>query len=72
MAWNSEFSFAAAEVSGVVAALLQKRPKAGPEEIRAALQNTAAAVPGADKETVGFGTVNPQAAVAFVEASLPR
>ena len=69
---ESGTSFAAAEVSGVVASLLEKRPKAGPEEIRAALQNTAAAVPGVDKEAAGFGIVNPQAAVAFVETSLPR
>ncbi len=69
---ESGTSFAAAEVSGVVAALLEMRPNAGPEEIRAALQNTAAAVPGAGKESVGFGIVNPQAALAFVETSLPR
>jgi subtilisin family serine protease len=69
---ESGTSFAAAEVSGVVASLLEKRPKAGPEEIRAALQNTAAAVPGVDKEEAGFGVVNAQAAVAFVETSLPQ
>ncbi len=69
---ESGTSFAAAEVSGVVAALLEMRPKAGPEEIRAALQNTAAAVPGAGKEEAGAGVVNPQAAVAFVETSLPQ
>ncbi len=69
---ESGTSYAAAEVSGVVAALLEKRPGAGPDEIRAALQNTAAAIPGAGKEAVGFGIVNPQAALAFVEASLPR
>ena len=69
---KSGTSFAAAEVSGVVASLLEKRPKAGPEEIRAALQNTAAAVPGVDKEEAGFGVVNAQAAVAFVETSLPQ
>ena len=56
----------------MVAALLEMRPKAGPEEIRAALQNTAAAVPGAGKEEAGAGVVNPQAAVAFVETSLPQ
>ncbi len=69
---ESGTSFAAAEVSGVVAALLEMRPNAGPEEIRAALQNTAAAVPGAGKDEAGFGIVNPRAAVAFVETSLPR
>jgi subtilisin family serine protease len=69
---ESGTSFAAAEVSGVVAALLELRPNAGPEEIRAALQNTAAAVPGAGKDEAGAGVVNPQAALAFVETSLPR
>ncbi len=69
---ESGTSFAAAEVSGVVASLLEKRPKAGPEEIRAALQNTAAAVPGVDRDEAGFGLVNPAAAVAFVETSLPQ
>lgn len=69
---ESGTSFAAAEVSGVVAALLEMRPNAGPEEIRAALQNTAAAVPGAEKDAAGAGVVNPAAAVAFVETSLPR
>ncbi len=69
---ESGTSFAAAEVSGVVASLLEKRPKAGPEEIRAALQETAAAVPGVDRNEAGFGQVNPAAAVAFVETSLPQ
>lgn len=69
---ESGTSFAAAEVSGVVASLLEKRPKAGPEEIRAALQETAAAVPGVDRNEAGFGLVNPAAAVAFVETSLPQ
>ncbi len=69
---ESGTSFAAAEVSGVVASLLEKRPKAGPEEIRAALEETAAAVPGVDRTEAGFGLVNPAAAVAFVETSLPQ
>ena len=69
---ESGTSFAAAEVSGVVAALLEMRPNAGPEEIRAALQNTAAAVPGAEKDVAGAGVVDREAAVAFVETSLPR
>ncbi len=69
---ESGTSFAAAEVSGVVASLLEKRPKAAPEEIRAALQETAAAVPGVDRNEAGFGLVNPAAAVAFVETSLPQ
>jgi subtilisin family serine protease len=69
---ESGTSFAAAEVSGVVAALLEMRPNAGPEEIRAALQNTAAAVPGAGKDEAGAGVVNPAAALAFVETSLPQ
>lgn len=71
-ALESGTSFAAAEVSGVVASLLEKRPKAGPEEIRNALQRTAAAVPGVDRTEAGYGLVNPAAAVAFVEASLPQ
>ncbi len=69
---DSGTSFAAAEVSGVVASLLEKRPKAGPDEIRAALQNTAATVPGVDKDEAGFGVVNQEAALAFVETSLPQ
>jgi len=69
---DSGTSFAAAEVSGVVASLLEKRPKAGPREIREALQETAAQVPGVERDEAGFGLVNPAAAVAFVEASLPR
>ncbi len=69
---ESGTSFAAAEVSGVVACLLEKRPKAGPVEIRAALQDTATAVPGAARDEAGFGFVNREAAVAFVETSLPQ
>jgi len=69
---DSGTSFAAAEVSGVVASLLEKRPKAGPGEIRQALEETAAAVPGVDRNEAGFGLVNPAAAVAFVETSLPQ
>ncbi len=67
---ESGTSFAAAEVSGIVASILEKRPNAGPDEIRSALQKTAAAVPGADKEEAGFGEVDQQAAVAFAETSL--
>jgi Subtilase family len=66
---ESGTSFAAAEVSGIVASILEKRPDAGPDEVRKALQNTAAAVPGADKDAAGFGEVDPRAAVAFAEAS---
>ncbi|MGO8954530.1 MAG: S8 family serine peptidase [Rhodomicrobium sp.] len=69
---ESGTSFAAAKVSGVVASLLEKRPKAGPDEIRAALQSTATGVPGVDKSMTGYGLVNAKGAVAFVEASVPR
>ncbi|MGO9173437.1 MAG: S8 family serine peptidase [Rhodomicrobium sp.] len=64
--------FAAAKVSGVAASPLEKRPKAGPDEIRAALQSTATGVPGVDKSMTGFGLVNAKAAVAFVETSVPK
>ncbi len=69
---DSGTSFAAAKVSGVVAALLEKRPKAAPDEVRAALQNTAISFPGRDRSDTGYGLVNAAAAVAFVEASVPR
>jgi subtilisin family serine protease len=69
---ESGTSFAAAKVSGVVASLLEKRPKAGPDEIRTALQSTATGVPGVDKSMTGFGLVNAKAAVAFVETSIPK
>jgi subtilisin family serine protease len=69
---DSGTSFAAAKVSGVVASLLEKRPKAGPEGVRAALQTTATEVPHADRTGAGYGLVNVAAAVAFVEASVPQ
>ena len=67
---ESGTSFAAAEVSGIVASILEKRRNAGPDEVRTALQTTAAAVPGAGKEEVGFGEADQRAAVAFAETSL--
>jgi subtilisin family serine protease len=66
---ESGTSFAAAEVSGIVASILEKRPNASPDEIRAALQKTAAAIPGAGKEEAGFGEADLNAALAFAEAS---
>jgi subtilisin family serine protease len=71
-ATESGTSFAAAGVSGIVACLLEKRPKAGPEEIRAALQKTATGYSDTDKSGAGSGIVNALAAVAFVETSVPR
>jgi subtilisin family serine protease len=69
---ESGTSFAAAWVSGIVACLLERRPKAGPDEIRAALQKTATGYPDADSRGAGSGSVNALAAVAFVETSVPR
>jgi len=69
---ESGTSFAAAKVSGVVASLLETRPKAGPDEIRAALQSTATGVPGLGRNEAGYGLVNVRAAVAFVETSVPK
>jgi subtilisin family serine protease len=69
---ESGTSFAAAEVSGIVACLLEKRPKAGPDEIRAALQKTATGFSDTDAQGAGSGIVNAPEAVAFVETSVPR
>ncbi len=69
---DSGTSFAAAEVSGVVASLLEKRPNATPEQIRAALQDTAATVSGLEKDEVGHGAINAVAAIDFVEKSIPQ
>jgi subtilisin family serine protease len=71
-ATESGTSFAAAGVSGIVACLLEKRPKAGPDEIRAALQKTATGYPDADSRGAGSGVVNVVAALAFVETAVPR
>jgi subtilisin family serine protease len=69
-ATESGTSFAAAGVSGIVACLLEIRPKAGPEEVRAALQKTATGYPDTDSHGAGSGIVNALAAVAFVETSV--
>jgi subtilisin family serine protease len=69
---ESGTSFAAAWVSGIVACLLERRPKAGPDEIRAALQKTATGYQDAKSSGAGTGSVNALAAVAFVETSVPR
>jgi subtilisin family serine protease len=68
---ESGTSFAAAGVSGIVACLLEMRPKARPDEIRAALQKTATGYPDTDSQGAGYGIVNAVAAVAFVETSVP-
>jgi hypothetical protein len=70
---ESGTSFSAATVSGVVALMLERRPKAGPEEIRAALQNTAVNISGADTAKLfGHGVVNPKAATAFLESNVSQ
>ncbi len=69
---ESGTSFAAATVSGIVALLIEKRPKASPDEIRAALQNTAVSLAGQKNELFGYGLVNTKAAMAFVEASVSQ
>ena len=67
---ESGTSFAAAKVSGIVAGLIETRPRAAPDEIRAALQNTATGVPGQDRDEAGYGLVNARAAIGFVETSV--
>lgn len=70
---ESGTSFAAATVSGVVAVMLEKRPKASPSDIRAALENTALNLAGQGRnEAFGYGFVNPKAATTFVEAKVPE
>ena len=70
---ESGTSFAAATVSGIVAVMLEKRPKASPDEIRAALQNTAFSVAGKGRnELFGYGLVNVKAAMTFVEANVSQ
>jgi subtilisin family serine protease len=70
---DSGTSFAAATVSGIVALMLEKRPSASPDEIRAALQNTATSVTGKGRnESFGYGLVDADAAVAFVESSVSQ
>ena len=67
---ESGTSFAAAKVSGIVAGLIEMRPGAAPDEIRAALQKTATSVPGQERDEAGFGLVNARAATAFMETSV--
>lgn len=66
---ESGTSFAAATVSGIAAHLIALRPKATPDEIRAALQKTAdrLSAKGRD-ELFGYGLVNASAAARFIEA----
>jgi len=65
---DSGTSYAAATVSGVAALLIEKRPKATPDEIREALQQTAITLGDHGKDDLfGFGLVNAKAATTFVE-----
>jgi subtilisin family serine protease len=66
-------SFAAATVSGIVADLIAMRPKATPDEIRKALQETADSVSGKDRdELFGYGVVNANSAEKFIEANISQ
>ncbi len=66
-------SFAAATVSGIAAHLIGLRPKATPDEIRAALQKTADRLSDKERdELFGFGLVNANAAQRFIEAGAPE
>jgi len=70
---DSGTSFAAATVSGIAALLIKMRPRATPDEIRAALQGTAISPSGKGKdELFGYGLVNAKAATTFLEASVSR
>ncbi len=70
---ESGTSFAAATVSGVAALLVEMRPRATPDEIRAALQGTAVSPSGKGKdELFGYGLVNAKAATSFLEASVSQ
>jgi len=55
---GSGSSQAAAFVSGAVALLIQQRPSATPNQIKALLVNTASAIPNADPLAQGAGLVN--------------
>jgi subtilisin family serine protease len=70
---ESGTSFAAATVSGVTALMREMRPKASPDEIRAALVNTAVTMTGGESgKTSGHGLVDASAAVAFVVANVSQ
>ncbi len=70
---ESGTSFAAATVSGIAALLIKMRPRATPDEIRAALQGTAISPSGKGKdELFGYGLVNAKAATSFLEASVSQ
>ena len=70
---ESGTSFAAATVSGIAALLIKMRPRATPDEIRAALQGTAISPSGKGKdELFGYGLVNAKAATTFLEASVSQ
>ncbi len=69
---ESGTSFAAATVSGIAAGLVEMRPKAKPDEIRAALQNTAVSSAKGRNELFGYGLVNAKAAAAFVESKVSQ
>ena len=67
---ESGTSFAAATVSGIAAGLVEMRPKAKPDEIRAALQNTAVSSAKGRNELFGYGLVDAKAAAAFVKTKV--
>ena len=69
---ESGTSFAAATVSGIAAGLVEMRPKAKPDEIRAALQNTAVSPAKGRNALFGYGLVDAKAAAAFVESKVSR
>jgi serine protease AprX len=61
-------SMAAAVVSGAAALLLEARPDLTPAQVKAVLQATSAAVPGAGLVEAGAGQINVLAALALVTA----
>ena len=69
---ESGTSFAAATVSGIAAGLVQMRPKAKPDEIRAALQNTAVSSAKEKNELFGYGLVDAKAAAAFINSRVSQ
>jgi subtilisin family serine protease len=68
---ESGTSFAAATVSGIVAHLLETSPNATPDDIRAALQNTAVRVAGTGRSDLfGYGFVNVKGAETFLGSAV--
>ncbi|HEX2294388.1 MAG TPA: S8 family serine peptidase [Actinomycetota bacterium] len=60
---GSGTSQAAAVVSGAAALLVQQRPNATPDQIKALLKSTASTMPAADAQAQGAGVVNLKAAL---------